>query len=103
MSNVVSLATAREERSAHVCGTAKCLQCRHEWEAVAPVGTIDLECPECSLPRGIWKYNFGPMEGDQMLVCDCGNDALSAYLRHGKMCVKCMACGTDLTHAFYGD
>lgn len=101
MTNVVSFQQAREERSPHYCGQAVCLQCRHEWEAVAPAGTTEMECPECSLLRGVWKYNFGPDEGDQYLICDCGNDHLSAYRRKGQVWVKCMACGSDLTTAFY--
>ena len=98
---VISLAAEREKREPHLCGTVTCLACRHEWEAVAPVGCADgLECPSCALPRGVWKYNFGAQEGDAVLTCDCGNDVLTAYRRDGAHYVKCMACGDDLSDCF---
>lgn len=99
---VVSLAAAREERQPHWSGPCVCLGCRHEWEAIAPVGShVGLECPACELPKGVVKYPFGPIEGDYALVCDCGCEALTAYKRAGHFYVKCMACGDDLTDAFF--
>lgn len=101
--SVVSLAAAREERQPHWTGTAHCVGCQAEWQAVVPIGTMWLECPSCELPKGTPKYPFGGSEGDLVLKCDCGCEALTAYKRARLFFVKCMACGTDLTHAFYGD
>lgn len=99
---IISLAAAREERQPHWRGTAYCVGCKEEWQAVAPIGTMSLDCPACELPKGVPKYPFGADEGDLLLVCDCGCEALTAYRRKGLFYVKCMACGTDLTHSFYG-
>jgi len=101
--SVVSLAEEREARQPHWTGTAYCVGCKHEWQAVAPVGSENLECPSCTLPKGVPKYPFGAEEGDMVLTCDCGCEALTAYRRVGHFYVKCMSCGDDLTHAFYGE
>lgn len=36
----------------HLCGKAYCIGCQHTWDAVAPVGTVWLECPKCKTPKG---------------------------------------------------
>jgi hypothetical protein len=100
--SVVSLAEARAERTPHWAGTAYCVGCQHEWVAAAPMGTMNLECPACALPKGRPKYPFSASAGDLLLVCDCGCEALYAYKREGKFYTKCMGCGGDLTEAFYG-
>ena len=102
MGAVVSLAAAREERTPHWAGKCVCLGCRHEWEGVGPVGTVEgLQCPSCDLPKGVIKFPFGPAEGDAVLQCNCGCEALSAVRRKGRMWIFCMACGTDQTELFY--
>lgn len=99
---VVSFAAAREERQPHWTGEAYCVGCQHSWQAVAPMGTMILDCPACSLPKGMPRHPFGADEGDRLLTCNCGCEALTAYQRHGRMWVRCMGCGTELTDAFYG-
>jgi hypothetical protein len=37
---VISLLQLKKDREPHLSGMARCLACRHEWVAVAPVGTI---------------------------------------------------------------
>lgn len=99
---VISLAAAREERQPHWTGTARCVGCQHEWTAVAPIGTLWVDCPSCGLPKGTPKHPFGAEDGDLLLSCvPCGGETLTAYKRDGKFWVKCMGCGNDLTHAFY--
>lgn len=99
---VISLAKAREERQPHWTGTAHCVGCHHEWQVVAPLGTMILDCPSCSLPKGMPKHPFGADAGDLCLTCaECGGEALTAYKRAGKFWVRCMGCGNDLTGAFY--
>lgn len=71
---VIDLAAARQERelTLSLCGKARCLACRHEWQAVAPVGTVWLDCPACSLERGRF---LGPAQRDGAhWHCGCGND-----------------------------
>lgn len=98
---VVSFAKAKEDRTPHWTGPCRCLGCKHEWIGVAPVGTHVVECPVCGLNKGHAIHLFGADEGDLSLQCNCGCDALNAYRRKGRFYVKCMACGEDLTHAFY--
>jgi hypothetical protein len=72
-SNVVSLAKAREERSPHLSGEARCLQCGHEWAAVSPVGTTVLECPSCRLPKGVFRGLVTP-NSPTIWICHCKCD-----------------------------
>lgn len=103
MAEVVSLAAAREERTPHWEGTAYCTGCHHEWEAVAPLESRWIDCPACGANKGCPKRPFGAAEGDLLLTCtSCGGEALTAYQRKGRMWVRCMGCGADLTDAFYG-
>ena len=100
--SVVDFAAAKQERTPHWAGECVCLKCRHEWAGVGEIGqNTALECPSCGLPQGVTKYPFAAMPGDLELRCDCGGEAITAYKRNGFMRVKCMACATDLTEAFY--
>lgn len=102
MAEVISLAAHREENTPHWSGQCVCLGCRHEWEGVGPMGaTISLECPSCSLPKGVIKNLFGAQAGDAVLLCNCGSEALTAYKRHGHKWLRCMACGTDQTNTLF--
>jgi hypothetical protein len=101
---VVSLADERKARTPHWQGKCVCLGCRHEWEAVGPIGThTSLECPECGLPQGVTKYPYGAKIGDLVLRCDCGCEAITIYKRAVDMLkvARCMACGADLTESFF--
>ena len=86
---VVDLKKAREEREPHMTGKARCLACRHEWIAVAPIGTVELECPSdgCGLPKGRFVALCEPDHGARW-VCDCGND-LFWLTRAGMFCQNC--------------
>ena len=110
MSEVVDFEDARkkregkvDDRAAQWCGKCVCMGCRHEWEGAGPVGNHKgLTCPECKLPKGVTKFLFGGEVGDMTLACaDCASEALTAYLRKGRQYVRCMACGHDLTNAFF--
>ena len=84
---VVELAAVREERSPHTSWQARCLDCHHEWVAVAPLGTYWLTCPSCSLLRGkyIFAFNF---DKDLHWTCACGND-LFYMLNYACYCPNC--------------
>lgn len=86
LAEVIDLAAARLEREPHSSGLAVCLDCKHEWQAVAPADIQWLECPECGLVRGRFKFQF---EKDcKHLVCDCGNDLFHVTLE-GTYCPNC--------------
>ena len=80
-----------EEFRPHIDGKAVCLQCGHRWHAIAPVGTVELECTEC----GTWKGVFeGMTVPDLVLECNCGNQHF--YICHeGAMCAKCGSMQSD--------
>lgn len=86
---VVSLADAREARTPHMAGKARCLDCRHEWVAVAPSETLWLTCPKCSLSRGRF-INHVEIEGEAHWTCNCGNDLFFIT----KANFYCPNCGT---------
>ena len=88
--------------AAHSAGEAICTQCKHEWVAVAPAGQRDLECPSCSSHRGVFKWPYGPSEGDEGYRCNCGSDDFF-IMRRGKQsngAVHCRGCGTEATGWF---
>ena len=72
----------------HGQGEAFCYQCNHTWQAVAPIGTTQLECPECHTMKGLWKFPFAPNEGQEVWQCNCGNQLF--YLTpDGPLCANC--------------
>lgn len=69
-------------------GEAFCLGCGHTWQAVAPTGTTQLECPACQSIKGHWKFEFMPAVGELVRECNCGNQLF--YLTpEGHMCANC--------------
>lgn len=73
-------------------GEAFCLACKYEWQAVAPVGTLDLECPECGSDRGQFKHPFDVEEGATIWECGCGSTYFQLVKEdygHDLMCVGC--------------
>lgn len=73
----------------HSEGKARCLDCGHAWEAVAPVGVTWMECPMCGLMRGrfVWSHL---REGALHWRCDCGCD-LFYVTPDGSYCPNCGA------------
>lgn len=73
----------------HLSGPARCIECRHEWEAVAPVGTYELQCPQCESMKGMY---IGPVDEDgEKWICHCGSDAFKVLRAE----IICYRCGTD--------
>ena len=70
----------------HLSGIARCLNCKHEHVAVAPVGTLWMECPECGLLRAIFK-NAIQRDGVHW-NCGCGYD-LFHITPDGIYCPNC--------------
>lgn len=88
MGDIIDFAMAKEEREPHSAGLARCLACKHEWQAVAPTGTTWLECPECSLFRG--RFIGQHTRDTPHLHCECGNNLFSVT-REGTYCPNCGA------------
>lgn len=91
-----------EKPAPHLAGEALCIGCRHTWAAVAPVGTSRLECPACGLGKGMFRYPIYCEDGDSLFTCNCGCEALIAYVREGRFRIQCMNCGTHQTEAIFG-
>lgn len=85
--SVIDLQAAIEKRRPHVSGPARCLQCGHEWAAVAPPGVTWLECPECTVEKGCFIGNAYPEDG-LVWQCNCGNE-LFLQTRNGPLCPLC--------------
>ena len=78
----------RSTERQHASGEAFCIQCGHKWIAVAPTGTVDLECPECQTMKGKWRFEFQPPDGTLVRECNCGNQLF--YLTpEGHLCANC--------------
>lgn len=86
MDNVINLADHRP----HISGPARCSRCKHEWIAVAPVGTTQLECDCCGGMHGLFVHPCAPAEGELVFECNCGSD-LFYVLPRG---IMCRVCGT---------
>jgi predicted RNA-binding Zn-ribbon protein involved in translation (DUF1610 family) len=69
---VISLTDKKKEKRPHLAGEARCLSCRHEWVAVAEVGAVWLECPECHTMMG--RFIHHAEMSTAHWVCECGND-----------------------------
>jgi hypothetical protein len=87
MGAVIDLAKHKEENSPHLRGRVRCIGCKHEWEAVAPVGTTLLECPECDAHKGLWMGVIMPPER-QIWTCNCGGE-LFYITPDGTFCPNC--------------
>ncbi len=85
MSNIVEFKKKEQQLAG---GEAFCLQCQHEWGAVAETGTTHLECPECKTMKGLFKYPCYPPYGTLIMVCNCGND-LFYLTKEGHLCANC--------------
>lgn len=86
--NVIDFSKAKQERTPHASGECVCLDCKHEWVGVAPVGEVWLECPACHLVRGRFLNPVVRNEA-QRWTCLCGNDLF--YIT--RECTYCPNCG----------
>lgn len=84
---VIDLAAAREERTPHLGGPCRCLDCKHEWHGIAPVGRLWLECPACTLIRG--RFIGAAEQPVPVWHCDCGNDLFQVRADY----IVCPNCG----------
>lgn len=77
-----------DDHRPHKSGTAKCIHCKHEWEAVAPADLSTFECPSCGLGKGVWYGICIPHEDEYIFQCKCGCD-LFMVMQAGPHCVAC--------------
>lgn len=89
MSTLIDLAAVRDERTSRVEGTARCLSCKHEWEACTQAMQDWLDCPKCGVKFGRIIHHVGK-PGELHWACECGNDLF--YIQPDK--IYCPACGS---------
>ena len=91
-SNVTRLADARTAREPHIHGPARCLQCQYEWRFELPQKRYEemntLQCPECTLYRGVCVGHVFPTE--LTWHCECG----SIHHTLTETEAMCVYCGT---------
>ena len=76
-----------EKREQHLSGAAFCMQCDSTWTAVAPVGTVELECPTCHTHKGLFKFPAQTAE-PEIWTCKCDNQLFNVTPR-GIFCPNC--------------
>lgn len=84
----MSVVAFKSREEPHMSGKAHCIACDHQWMAVAPVGTVFLECPSCHTEKGRFIGACSPDEGTEVRECNCGNQ-LFYLTREGHMCANC--------------
>lgn len=72
----------------HSNGEAFCLQCSCTWLAVAPTGTVQLECPNCHTMKGLYRYPHSVPADALIRRCDCGC-TLFQLTPEGHLCPNC--------------
>lgn len=75
-----------EETEATLNGKALCIECRHEWDAVAPEGVQCFECPSCGTHKGTWMGVVEPPA--ERWECNCGGQ-LFFVTSTGFDCARC--------------
>ncbi len=81
----------------HTSGRARCVGCRHEWQAVVPYDKRRnwFECPACGDMRGRYFGGYDPAPGNTgggvQFVCTCGNDLFHILPGAVTLCANCGA------------
>lgn len=83
-----------KQNDSHLAGEVLCLACGFEDVAVAPVGTVFMECPKCHAPRGRFKYPCYAPEGEIAWHCACGADVFFITPQ------GCYCCGCGVKQSF---
>lgn len=89
-SNIIDLLAKKKElaeaNGPHIEGQVICLNCKHKWHAIAPVGTNHLECNRCHTLRGVW---INPLIPKVSLQCHCGNMHFIVVPTMKLICASC--------------
>jgi rubrerythrin len=72
----------------YASGNAFCMSCDYNWAAVAPVGTVWLECPSCKAEKGRFKFPMALPEKTLVYTCNCGNQLFN-MTPEGHFCPNC--------------
>lgn len=70
-------------------GRARCIACQHEWVAVARVGEVWLQCPNCETVKGLFQFSCSVPDGGVIWKCLCGSEAMFISPAN----IRCCSCG----------
>ena len=73
----------------HSEGPALCIECGHRWQAVAPIGAVNFECPACGTVKGVWVHACEPIDETHQWRCQCGGAFFNLYPTGAPMCARC--------------
>lgn len=88
MGEVIYINNVQEGDAQHMTGEVICTHCGNEWVGVVPVGTHELECPQCKTMKGVFKHHLAPIT-DTVWACNCGNKLF--FISKGD--IQCVECG----------
>lgn len=81
------------EYAEHLNGKARCMACRHEWQAVAPVGVNWMECPACGTMKGRYMHPAVPYRDEKVWECACG--CIDFIILASPPRAFCVGCATE--------
>lgn len=61
-----------DSKRPHTSGPVVCLECKHKWTGVIPVGTTSVQCPNCGTAKGT-REGFVCPPDFTFYECPCGN------------------------------
>lgn len=94
MAEVVEFRRDDETPGGWAEGPVKCLACGHEWHGVFRAGErVRLQCPACSLMRGVAAHHYGRKDGVVFTCLSCGSHAFEFYRIDRETHVMCIGCG----------
>lgn len=70
----------------HLAGKMVCLECKHNWVGVSPLGISALECPQCGMIKGV---HVGVCCPDIAYTCKCGNHHFFIVYEGKALCCYC--------------
>jgi len=88
MGEVVYLNNVKDGDGAHLTGDVICTNCKKVWTGVVPVGTHELECPDCHTMKGVFKHHLAPIT-NEIWRCNCGAELFFIL----KKKIQCCECG----------
>ena len=87
MAEVIPFTQKEDGADAHLTGQGFCLHCHHDWVAVAPLGTVWLECPECGTNKATFREHV-ELTGEPAWTCKCDNQLFTVH-KNGIFCPNC--------------
>lgn len=92
--SVTDISKAREARNPQRTGIARCIGCKHEWVATAPVGAPYVDCPECEAKMGRFIAPALLQPDEARVQCSlCGSQL---FMVTAQLVLHCVSCGNDV-------